>query len=351
MANQSKHTSPEQWESLVEGFRSFGGIATNVVQREGEFGLGIFAVDPSKPVELRVPEHLLVATNNVELSDGNVVLKDESSYPEGFGDWYKMFQSKYSWGAEAQTSIRNFEVGLKSLTNKTRELLRNFGLAVTNERFPGENEEQDIFKRFILTRQISFNENLVLMPMIELVNHSPDQTSWIMDDSSISINGSYNGEVLVRYSVNDPLRRVLQYGFNCKEHVGFSISTKLNHRGKVVYVRGGVNFSHLQKPNVTFDNNIIKIDRPLLGSKYQPRMPRTLFRDALSNQTDINPDELFDQIVIRNRAALVQAIRQLQTERSTTGEQLLEGCMEQLVAISQHYGSRPSDKFINQTAM
>ena len=82
VGNTINTDSRNRWDTLVEEFRGFGGTANNIIQRKGDFGLGLFPIDPAKPVELRVPDQLLVATDNIELKNGEIVLKDESSYPK-----------------------------------------------------------------------------------------------------------------------------------------------------------------------------------------------------------------------------------------------------------------------------
>ena len=278
VSNTINADSRNRWDILVEEFRGFGGTANNVIQREGDFGLGLFPIDPAKPVELRVPDQLLVATDNLELKNGEIVLKDESSYPKGFGDWYRQFQTNYSWGAEAKNSILAFETGLKSLPEDIKNYLKNLGLPIDG-RLPGTNEDEEIFQRFILTRQISKKGSLFLMPMIELVNHSPRHSSWGIDDRSIYIEGNYDNEILVRYSVSDSIRRFFQYGFICEEPTAFSMNLIVNHKGENIYIKGGINFKHLQNFKTSTQDSNLFLERPMLGSQYQPRMPRTIFRN------------------------------------------------------------------------
>ena len=57
------------------------------------------------------------------------------------------------------------------------------------------------------------------MPMIELINHSPNQASWNMDGDSIAVQGQYKEEILVRYSVSDPLRRLFNMALIAKNHL------------------------------------------------------------------------------------------------------------------------------------
>ncbi len=333
--------SRNRWDTLIKEFRAFGGTANNVIQREGSFGLGLFPIDPSKPVELRVPDQLLIDIDNVELKNGEIVLKDESRYPKGFGDWYRRFQANYSWGAEAKNSIYAFETGLKSLPEDIKNSLNSLGLPI-KDRFSGTIEDEEIFQRFILTRQINKENKLYLMPMIELVNHSPNQSSWGIDDKSIYIEGQYNEEILVRYSVSDPLRRLFQYGFNCKEPIAFSTNLSINHKGEKIYVKGGINFEHLKNFKFVRQDSSLIVDRPMLGSLNQPRKPRTIFREscAAASTENINPDELFDQIHQLNRITMITLLRKLENVETFISQQLREACLDQIIALSHHYGFR-----------
>ena len=329
-----------RWEALVEGFRRFGGTAENLIQRKGEFGLGLFPIDPSQPIELRVPGHLLVAADNLELIDGAVVLRDDSAYPKGFREWYADFQAHYSWGAEARSSIKCFEDGLKSLSDPLQKTLQNLGLLNIQQRFGGINEEQNLFQRFIATRQINWDGHNVLMPMIELVNHSPAQSSWIMDQDSIAIQGRYEGEILVRYSVSDPLRRCVQYGFNCKELMGFSVRLQLIHDNKQIIVDGGINHEPMKPCRSSAQNDTVIFHKPLLSSFRRPKISRTLFRQACNIHKELNPDEGFDQIHSKNRLILINLIKKLDGDKSMIAKQLTNACFDQIVILSEHFGSK-----------
>ena len=57
------------------------------------------------------------------------------------------------------------------------------------------------------------------------INHSPLKPSWIINEQGVTVKGTHDDEILVRYSISDPLRRFIQYGFNCDEPFGFSMFT------------------------------------------------------------------------------------------------------------------------------
>ena len=327
----------KSWIKLVEEFRSFGGIANNIFQREGAHGLGLFPIDANQIVELYAPNSLLVSTDNIELYDGKVLLKDHSVHPKGFGDWYQKFQAEYSWGAEAQTNIQRFENKLENLPSNLLKLFNTLGILNQEKRFFSSSKSQNTFERFIKTRQISKGGKLVLMPIIELVNHSPIRPAWLISEEGISVKGTHSNEVLVRYSVSDPLRRFIQYGFNCEEPTGFSLNVDVLHRGKKFKIIGGTNPQHLKPAEMSVNHNIIIIRQPLLGSVDNPRYPRKLFKKMLNQINGINSDELFDQVYMKNRLALVMLLRELETNNNEFISQIEKACYQQIDAISKHF--------------
>ena len=332
----------ERWSRLIDEFRSFGGTANNVIQRQGRLGLGLFPIDSSQPIELYAPGRLLVATDDLELRNGEVRLKNEHSYPEGYSDWYQRFQREYSWGAEARRSIIDFESELQKLPDSIQQILNRFLSLPIKQRLPGSNIEQEIFRRFILTRQINWNSKNVLMPIIELINHSPAENSWGISDQGIGIQGEFQEEILVRYSVSDPMHRFIQYGFTCEELMGFSMSLKLMHRGREILVNGGVNFYPFTPSSASIKSECLIINKPLLGSNSRPRMPKTLFNKTCEQFKNIDSDELFEQICHLNRIGIIKLLKLLQNKHfeSPLKEQLQEMCWLQLNTISDHCGKR-----------
>jgi len=340
--------SAADWHKFLDEFRSFGGRAENVMQRKGAFGLGLFPIDSAKPIELRVPDQLLVPTSNVELQDSEIVIKDDDNYPDGYSDWFRRYQSSYSWGAEGRQNTLTIEEGLKALPEEALLLLKRSGLYNAEKRFPEEDTEQELLLRFIQTRCINRKGNRVIMPMIELLNHSPSADTYDMKGDGISVDGLYDGEILVKYSNSDPIRRFINYGFNAPERLGFSLPLKLKHREQNVAIRGGNGAAPNKPCNVEIKNNTIIIEQPLLASVQSPKMPRTLFIQGLQNINGINANELFDQIHQRNSRIYIELIRILYKVEGDTADKLCCACLNQLTALSHRYGQR--DDLLNKAA-
>ena len=336
MSEHSPYPS-ERWVSLIEEFQSFGGTAINVIQREGEFGLGLFPIDPSKPVELRAPKNLLVPTDNIILKNGNIAIKNDEKFPPGYANWYERFQSDFSWGAEAKHSIQSFEEGLRSLPKDCLLLLEKFGFYVSSDRYPQGKEVDAIFQRFIKTRQINLQGNTYLMPIIELINHSPKHQSWGLSDNGIHIEGQFDGEMLVRYSIADPLIRLIQYGFNCREPMCFSINQKIIHNDRTVLVRGGINFEVLKPFKIEIRENKYILNNPILSHSINPKLPRKIFKESLHDYGWIDPDTLFEQIHMKNNIALIKILKSLDGTCGSVSCQLTSACLDQLEILRHRY--------------
>ena len=178
------------------------------------------------------------------------------------------------------------------------------------------------------------------MPMIELLNHSPSAKAYDMSGDGIAVGGLHDGEILVKYSNSDPLRRLIAYGFNAPESMAFSLSLAFQHRGKQIVIRGGSGIAPLKPCKVEQVDEKIIIKQPLLGSFTNPKMPKTLLIKSTGGFDNIDCDELFEQIHQRNTQILVEIIKQLQDHDSDMGHKLQMACLDQLEALSHHYGQR-----------
>jgi len=341
--------SATAWHALLDEFRNFGGRAENVMQRKGAFGMGLFPIDTSKPIDIYVPDKLLVATDNVELIDGKINIKDSSKYPDGYADWFIHYQNNYSWGEEGRQNISDFEQGLKSLSDEIQVMLKRSGLYNAEARFPEKDIEQELFQRFIQTRCIRRKENRVLMPMIELINHSPSASPYNTSGDGIEVGGLFESEVLARYSISDPIHRFFGYGINIPDPYGYSLNIRLVHRDQKIFVRGGgVNGGLGKPPKVETNKNVLIVQHPLLASENAPKMPRTLFIQAFQQFNNVDANELFDQIHQRNTELLVELVRKLLTEKANIAGRLQKACLDQITALSHHIGKR--DDLLNQGA-
>ena len=329
------------WNALLEEFRSYGGRAENVIQQDGPLGLGLFPINPYQPVDLLVPRSLLVPAKNVELQNGDAVIKDDSMFPSGYADWFRRYQAAYSWGSEGEVSVTRFETGLKNLPDNLSNLLKQLNLYQPEHRLTGRTFQDSMLQRFLKSRCLSQQGQLLVMPLLELVNHSPIARNWdVTPDGSIGVSGLKSGEILVKYSNTDPLRRLMGYGFNAQEFLGFSLSLKLHHRGQLVEVIGGGDRHWFRPPTLDHDNERLVIRQPLLSWQEHPRIPLTLFLSACQRANRPDGQELFERIHQANTLGLVELLKRLEEVQSEIAYLLRVGCLNQLIALSYHIGHR-----------
>ena len=195
--------------------------------------------------------------------------------------------------------------------------------------------------RFLKSRCLGRQGTLLVMPIVELVNHTPKAKNWeIQPDGSVGVSGIHQGEVMVKYSNADPLRRLMGYGFNAVEPLAFSLRVQLLHRGQAVLVQGGIGRRWFQPTRIQRKKELLLVHQPLLGSRDHPRLPIRLFRDACQGLTHVRGNELFDQIHQANAVALVNLVKQLLPLKGETADLLCAGCLNQLEANSHHFGNR-----------
>ena len=69
----------ENWNTLLSDFRKLGGIIENVCQQEGEFGRGIFAIDPAVKSRIYTPSELMIKKDDIYLELGLNINKESDT--------------------------------------------------------------------------------------------------------------------------------------------------------------------------------------------------------------------------------------------------------------------------------
>lgn len=331
-----------EWTDLLEQFKRFGGQAENIAQQNGPYGLGLFPIDSNEEVNLLVPKNLLVPADNIELEDGEVVIRDHNSFPKGYGEWFRRYQALFSWGAEGEASVTDFENGLQNLPVNVKSEMIKLGLYQPDQRMPCGNRRESILRRFLNCRCLVRKGQLLVMPILELVNHSPLAANWeTHSDGNIGVSGRRGGEILVKYSNSDSMQRLMAYGFNCREPMAFSLHISVQHRGQSIKIQGGGGRRWFQSPMVKYKGDTLVIQQPLLGFSQGPKLAKSLFLMAFQDFSNVDATELFEQIHQANTLALVDLLRLLDKQTGETASQLRCGCLDQLLILSEHVGYRP----------
>jgi hypothetical protein len=333
------------WEEMLEAFHSLGGVASNVSWGTGQHGHGLFAVDPNVPVHVKTPENLLIPVEAVRLDSGRLVIDPSFDISADVCDFFARYQEVFSWGAEGRDSVSEFEKGLAAARPEVMNFLqRSFGMQLES-RHTGKDWDAIVLARFLQTRQIGYEDSRkVLMPVVELVNHSAEVPGFKVGQG-ISVEGVFEGEVLVSYSRSDALRRYLAYGFSYREPFAFSVNIAMPlGGGRSIRVRGQINEGEKASlgliPKIQEREQALLVSHVMLGSLNNPRIPKTIFVNATQSYLPAQADEVFERLRAANLDRLCALLELLDEPKSNFEIGLRRACLFHLRALSSCFGRR-----------
>lgn len=332
------------WSQMLDAFRALGGCADNVEQRLGPYGNGLFAIDPSKPVRLHVPEQLLVDCEHIVLRGDALVIDDKAAVSDGLKAFFASYQAHFSWGAEGHRGAQAHEQGLRDLPEPVLAMLKKWRLLNLAQSQECDWSEQ-VKRRFLQSRRIDYKGRKVIMPIIELINHGARSGGYRIADG-ITVEGTYGDEITVNYQPqSDALKRYLAWGFASPEPLAFSIPLNFEVSQGRRLVVGSQPTEGLVKNRLTLPKRVQEGQRDVLshvriGSMGSPRMPRTLFRMALPDWPAAQADEVFERICAANLAMLTDLLMAMQASELPAVQALRQSVLYQLKAMSHCHGIR-----------
>jgi hypothetical protein len=337
-------TDTYAWTQMLDDFRQLGGIAENVEQRVGQYGNGLFPIDPAGPIAIEVPERLLVDVEQFILDGEDLIVKPDSVIPLDVRKFMARYQKHFSWGREGRKNVEAFEAALRTLPEVILSKLRQ--MRVLNLEIRHKGAWKDVIRqRFLQSRRINYRHAKVVMPIIELINHAPRSPGYIINEG-IKVRGKFAGEVTVNYSPqSDPLVRFLTYGFANQEPQAYSLPLRWKTNTGDVFVVGG-DFASSNKvdglpiPKLDIENKRHRLSHLLLAAEKAPRVPKTIARKALSAMPVAAVDELFDRIRNANQLEMCNLLDLADGVDSDVCKELRRAVLFQMRALTHSYGVR-----------
>ncbi|MGE0211839.1 MAG: hypothetical protein AB7S41_09110 [Parvibaculaceae bacterium] len=325
------------WDELLAAFRALGGTAENVVQREGPLGRGIHPIDPARPVRLHVPKSLLIPESAIEVRDGGLRVKGESVASPEARDFFETYHAFASWGGGGEREVLDFLSGIRGLPAPVASALRK---ELSLEFLFEEPAADTVRERFLKNRSITSGNTVVAMPMVELVNHSPDGVSYDTSNG-VTVAGRFDGEVLVRYNLADTYLRFVHYGFVAGERFAFSLPMGVRHRRGALTIQQDYDVNRMHGdvpiPLTSTKGNELVLSHALLGDRKNPYAPRAVFQQVVQRAVGIEEaeaQELFDQIVMANRMQFLKVLAACEEADGPMVLQVRRMCRLQLEALS-----------------
>jgi hypothetical protein len=305
----------QNWQEMISEFAALGGIADNVCLRQGRYGRGLFPIDRSKPIRVCIPERLLLPLEYVGFIDNQFRVSPQAAIGNRERAFLENYERDFSWGASRNHAEELLGMLAEAPAN-LRELLEiPFGL----EPWLAGPTPRAIQERFLYSRVIKFKDKMVVMPIIELANHG-HATTYQPEQDRLELSGTFEDEVLVRYTISDPLGIFAQWGFvTGTEPFALSVPVRLDRKaGALVVERNLEKFGELVStddagkppfvPEVSVEGGTVKLSHMLLGHKNFPRIARGIFYTAMRKAGIQDPAEPFDLIQHINRTLLYRLL-------------------------------------------
>jgi hypothetical protein len=326
---------------MLAEFRALGGIAENVLLKEGHYGRGLFPKDPSKPISVRIPDTLLLDHKYVEFRDNT--FRVAASAPIGGREraFLENYEREFSWPV-GRREIENVLDIMQEGSPELRELLKK---SYYGYRWVAEPTPETIQQRFLESRVIHYKDADVIMPIVELANHGHD-TGYEIGDG-VGLSGTFSGEILVNYQLCDPLQIFGKWGFaSDSEFFALSMHLKVEQAGLVI---GREDPKPRQErkpflPTPTVEGGKIKLPYLLLGHKGQPGLPKANFVQTMRDAGRLRgeAESLFDLIQHVNRMHMLQLFAVCEDAPPRLGHLLRRVARFQMEAMSNSLGRSES---------
>ena len=332
-------TCEAAWAALLDEFRTLGGTAENICLRHGAHGRGVFALDPAKPVAIRIPENLLLNIEDAVFQEGEFRVYPLAKIGDRERAFLERYENEFSWGGGGRTEVEHILTAFQELPASLGELLVNeFGF---HDWFAGTSSEV-VQRRFLESRTIEYKGRTVVMPIIELLNHGA-LTDYDCSDG-VAVRGQFAGELLVQYSISDPLTVFCSWGFAHEQEAALSAPIGLQTAAGPLHIQRRLDAQTVgQKtwvPELKIEDGKMSLPYLLIGNRKFPRLPRGIFHSVMKNSGLARLDELFDLAQHLNRLKFLNLLRALEGVAGPMAQQLRNMTYYQLGSMSHYYGMR-----------
>ena len=298
----------DNWDFLLSEFRRLGGIADNVYQKNGDYGRGIFPVNPSLRARIFTPSKLMIKKDDICLEDNKLRIKNDREYNQEIRHFFNFYQDNFSWGSGGKETTELFEKGLILFNSNLKQLIKKYALVDLEKRHKGK-WNNILKKQFLNSRAVNFRNISVIAPIWDLVNHKVNSFPFIISKEGISTPNypALNGEIRHSYNNISPLKRFFTYGFFSEETIIFSIPFSINIEDLDINICcKGMSLTDDSMKIERFENTIILEGLPIADVNH-PRLPYVYFDEIMRKISNINipPDFLLKifqlNISIRNK--------------------------------------------------
>jgi hypothetical protein len=326
------------WDEMLAEFRALGGTADNIRLREGPLGRGLFPIDPARPIAVHIPDNLLIATVDTRFENGGFRVAPDARIGTRERAFLEAYENGFSWGDGGRAETERIFEQAQALPPELRARLQSEYHCGGWFSDPTDALVQDMF---IAARCIRYRDRNVVMPIVEFANHGAGATYLTLN--GIAIQGTFPGEVLIRYASFDPHGMFMIFGFATEQPQAFSIALG----GKVGRspVQIGRDLGNLPPtaqywvPQHVKEEGTAKLQFLMIGNKQFPRLCKSVFYKMMREAGLSGYEEAFDTIRHANRLHFLNLLAAVETVEGPMALSLRRMARFQLQAMSYCYGA------------
>jgi hypothetical protein len=327
------------WNDLLEEFRVLGGTADNIRLDHGQFGRGLFPIEPAKPVVIQIPPNLIVATSDMILAGGVPRVGPKARIGEREKSWLNRYQAEVAWGDGEAGGVRKmFDMAAELPGDLRQELLDQHHCGSWFE----EPTADLILERYFQSRHIYHHGKDVVMPLIELINHG-DGVRYRGADG-IGVTGTFPGEIFVQYSDTDAFGFFLAWGFATPAPLAFSVALGVDNQSAPLKI--GQRYAGQSRserdwiPKIEKKAGKVMIPFLMIGNQRFPRLAKGIFYRAMREGGYSGFEETFDVIQHANRSRFLDLLKAVDGIDVPIARTLRSMAYHQLRAMSFCFGVR-----------
>lgn len=329
----------EEWEEMLAAFRALGGVASNICLGRGQFGRGLFPIDPDRPCRLSVPKNLMFPVEEISFAGDRIRINESSGIPKTEREFFDRYANALSWGGGGRQELTMLVSGFDALPENVRTLLvAEFGMAPWLE---GEPETR-VQQQFLHSRAYWIDDRHFLIPMFELANHDCRGLEWSTEDG-VEIAGDASGEILMSYGLHDPFSMFHRFAIASRQPVAFSLPLKVEIGAMPLAIERSfevVRRGEMMLPRLADSGEGLTLSFLTLGHADFVKLPKSVFRTLIEPLGVENVDEQFERILHANWATFLKLLGALETLDGKLVVDLRNMAQYQLEAMSLCIGAR-----------
>jgi hypothetical protein len=326
------------WDDMLAEFRALGGTAENICRREGVFGRGLFPVEQGEPIAIRIPESLLLATDDARFDGGLFRVAPEARIGARERAFLERYENEFSWGDGGRAETARIFAEANALPADLRRRLRDDFHC--GDWFSDATDAR-VAERFVGARCITYRARPVVMPIVELANHGAGPA--ISTRDGVALQGRFDGEIFAKYSDIDAHGTFATWGFAVEQPQAFSIALGGSVGGRQLHI--GRDLGNLAPdavfwtPRYSVKDGNAKLEYLTLGSRHRPQLCRSTFCALMREMGFRDAEQGFETIQHANRMHFLALAGAVEGAPGPMALTLRRVARYQLQALSFCYGA------------